>query len=141
MSLIMCIGITYCNNIRIFVFMFSQLSLPFGPPPILPDIETELKQYIECPDKLPIHQLDNIQCYWPREPDSLALLNYDLASVGNSLKFKRDAITGKIGDMVEVDLQSTGETARNSMSMRRTPGPPAEGVRGTFSLFIYFFSM
>ncbi|XP_033217646.1 helicase SKI2W isoform X2 [Belonocnema kinseyi] len=115
-----------------------QLFMLFGPPPILPDIKAELKKYVECPDKLPIHQLENIQCYWPRELDNVAILNYNLASVGHSLKFKRDPITGKIGEMLEVDLRSTGETARNSMSMMRAPGPSAEGVRGNTSNFLFW---
>ena len=85
-----------------------------------------------------MYQLENAQCYWPREPDILSLLNHDLAPVGTTIKFKRDPFTGKIENMVEVDLQGTGETARNSMSMTRAPGPPEESIRGS-CLFMIFF--
>ncbi|XP_012058897.1 PREDICTED: helicase SKI2W [Atta cephalotes] len=100
------------------------------PPPIWPDIRSELRQYIECPERLPIHQLDNTQCYWPRKADVLSLLEFDLAPVNTTLKFDRDPITGKIGEIQEIDLQGAGETARNSMSMTRAPGLLTDGVRG-----------
>ncbi|XP_014467951.1 PREDICTED: helicase SKI2W [Dinoponera quadriceps] len=100
------------------------------PPPIWPDIELEMRGYIENPERLPIHQLDNVQCYWPRKPNILSLLEYDLAPIGTTLKFDRDPITGKIGEMQEIVLLGAGETARNSMSMTRAPGPLMDGVRG-----------
>ncbi|EZA51202.1 hypothetical protein DMN91_012752 [Ooceraea biroi] len=102
----------------------------FGPPPIWPDIKSELREYIECPEQLPIHQLDNTQCYWQRQADVLSLLEFDLAPIGTTLKFDRDPVTGKIGEMQEIILQGAGETARNSMSMTRAPGPLMDGVRG-----------
>ncbi|XP_011863393.1 PREDICTED: helicase SKI2W [Vollenhovia emeryi] len=101
-----------------------------GPPPIWPDIRSELREFIECPERLPIHQLDNTQCYWPRKADVLSLLEFDLAPVSTTLKFDRDPITGKIGEIQEVSMQGAGETARNSMSMTRAPGSLADGVRG-----------
>ncbi|XP_043472430.1 helicase SKI2W [Leptopilina heterotoma] len=116
----------------------EELFLPFGPPPIIADIKSELKAFIEYPDNLPIYNVDNIQCYWSREPDILALLNADLAPVGTCIRFRRDPITGKIGDMLEVTLQGTGENAKNSMLMTRAPGPPAEGVRGNTSNFLFW---
>lgn len=93
----------------------------------------ELREYIECPERLPIHQLDDAQCYWPRIPDVCSLLEYDLAPINTTLKFDRDPITGKIGEMQEIILQGAGETARNSMSMTRAPGPLMDGVRGALS--------
>lgn len=104
--------------------------MPFGPPPILPDIKAELKEYIVHPDKLPIHQLDNVQQYWDRERNILSLLRADLAPCGTTLKYERDPITGVIGDIQEVQINSVGETVRNSLSMTRAPGPAAEGVKG-----------
>lgn len=92
----------------------------------------ELREYIECPERLPIHQLENAQCYWPRKADVLALLEFDLAPISTTLRFDRDLVTGKIGEIQEISLQSAGETARNSMSMTRAPAPRADGVRGTF---------
>ncbi|XP_011639222.1 helicase SKI2W [Pogonomyrmex barbatus] len=100
------------------------------PPPIWPDIRSELREYIECPERLPIHQLDNTQCYWLRKSNVLSLLEFDLAPINTTLKFDRDPITGKIGEIQESVLQGAGETARNSMSMTRAPGPLTDGVRG-----------
>ncbi|XP_011160176.2 helicase SKI2W [Solenopsis invicta] len=110
--------------------MTESTQLFGGPPPIWPDIRSELREYIECPERLPIHQLDNTQCYWPRKADVLSLLEFDLAPISTTLKFDRDPITGKIGEIQEINLQGTGETARNSMSMTRAPGSLTDGVRG-----------
>jgi len=63
------------------------------------------------------------------------LLEFDLAPVNTTLKFDRDPITGKIGEIQEIDLQGAGETARNSMSMTRAPGLLTDGVRGIPILF------
>lgn len=46
------------------------------------------------------------------------------------LKFDRDPITGELKEMREVALKTTGETARNSMSMTRAPGPASDNIRG-----------
>lgn len=109
---------------------FMNFQLPFGAPPILPSFEEELKNLIECPEKLPIHQLDNVQCYWPRKYELQQLLNHDLAPIGTTIKFCRDPITGTIGDVHEINLPGVGKTSKNSMSMDRAPGPPCDGVRG-----------
>lgn len=107
-----------------------------GPPPIWPDIRSELREYIECPERLSIHQLDSTQCYWPRKADVLSLLDFDLAPITTTLKFDRDPITGKIGEIQEIYLQGAGETARNSMSMTRAPGSFTDRVRGTLILYL-----
>uniref|UniRef100_A0A6V7L8X4 Helicase ATP-binding domain-containing protein n=1 Tax=Bracon brevicornis TaxID=1563983 RepID=A0A6V7L8X4_9HYME len=112
--------------------------MPFGPPPILPDIREELKEYIQCPEKLPIHQVENVQLYWPREPKPLAILEFDLSPLATTLKFDRDPITGRICRMREDVLQGAGENAKNSMSMTRAPGPPMEGVQGNSSNFPFW---
>lgn len=107
--------------------------LQFELPPIWPDIRTELREYIECLDNLPMYHLDNAQCYWPRKLDILSFLNCDIAPLGTTLKFDRDPVTGKLGEMHEVPLKSAGETARNSMSMTRAPGPSSDNIRGNTS--------
>ncbi|XP_070172313.1 superkiller complex protein 2 isoform X2 [Polyergus mexicanus] len=109
--------------------MKESSELYVDPPPIWPDIKLELRDYIECPERLPIHQLDSAQCYWSRKPNVCSLLEFDLAPIDTTLKFDRDPITGKIGEMQEIVLQGAGETARNSMSMTRAPGPLTDGVR------------
>lgn len=109
--------------------------MPFGPPPILSDIKTELKEYIVYPERLPIHQLNKVQQYWERDLQVLSLLEADLAPIGTTLRYDRDPITGCIGDIQEVCAQDMGKTVRNSMSMSRAPGPVAEAVTGI--LFYY----
>lgn len=104
--------------------------MPFGPPPILPDIKSELKEYIVYPEKLPIHQLDRVQQYWDREPNISSLLHVDLAPAGTTLKYERDPITGCLGELQEFSVENVGQNVRNSMSMSRAPGPPMEGVKG-----------
>ncbi|KMR05009.1 helicase ski2w [Lasius niger] len=78
--------------------MSESTELLVGPPPIWPDIKLELREYIECPERLPIHQLDNAQCYWSRKPNVCSLLEFDLAPINTTLRFDRDPITGKIGN-------------------------------------------
>ncbi|KAK2583646.1 hypothetical protein KPH14_009581 [Odynerus spinipes] len=109
------------------------MELPLDLPPIWPDIKTELKEYIECPERLPIHHLDRAQCYWPREPDVLSLLEFDLAPLGTTLKFDRDPVTGRVGKMQEVVMKGVGKNSKNSMSMTRAPGPTADGITGNSS--------
>ncbi|XP_017891371.1 helicase SKI2W [Ceratina calcarata] len=109
-----------------------EQEVKFDLPPIWPDIRTELKEYIECLDNLPIYHLDNAQCYWSRKTDILSLLDCDLAPLGTTLKFDRDPVTGQLGKMHEVLVRSAGENSRNSMSMTRAPGPPTD-IRGDSS--------
>ncbi|OXU24095.1 hypothetical protein TSAR_004469 [Trichomalopsis sarcophagae] len=116
----------------------DYLELPFGPPPILPDIRTELKEYIVNPEKLAIHQVDKVQQYWERKPKILSLLEANLTPLGTTLKYERDPITGHIGEIQEVMMQNIGETVRNSMSMARAPGPISEGVKGNASNFLFW---
>ncbi|XP_003705432.2 superkiller complex helicase subunit twister [Megachile rotundata] len=112
--------------------------LTFDLPPIWPYLKTELRGYIECLDNLPMYDLDNAQCYWPRKPDILSLLDTDLAPLGTTLKFDRDPVTGKLGEMHEVMSESAGKTARNSMSMTRAPGPPTDDIRGNTNNILFW---
>ncbi|OAD60373.1 Helicase SKI2W [Eufriesea mexicana] len=80
-----------------------------------------------------MYHLDNAQCYFPRKPDILSLLDCELTSLSTTLKFDRDPITGKLGEMHEVTLKSSGETSQNSMSMTRAPSSSNNDVRGNIS--------
>ncbi|XP_031831546.1 superkiller complex helicase subunit twister [Nomia melanderi] len=115
-----------------------NIEFPLELPPIGPDIKTELTEYIVCLDNFPTYKLVNAQCYWPRKPDILSLLDFDLAPLGTTLKFDCDPISKKQQTMCEVPLQSAGETARNSMSMTRAPGPAVESIRGNTSNIPFF---
>ncbi|KAI4500959.1 hypothetical protein M0802_003762 [Mischocyttarus mexicanus] len=99
-------------------------------PPIWPNINTTLKKYVECPEQLPIHQVDFAQCYWPRKPDVVSLLHYELSPLGTTLKFDRDPITGCLGQMQEIILEEVGKNSKNSMSMKRIPGAVTDDIRG-----------
>lgn len=44
-------------------------------------------------------------------------------------------MTGHVGQMQEVVLKGVGENARNSMSMKRSPGSIMDDVRGTLYIF------
>lgn len=56
------------------------------PPPVLPDIKEELKSYILCVDKLPIHDYKKNQEFWPREPNPTSLFHHDISSLSTTLK-------------------------------------------------------
>lgn len=57
-------------------------------PPILPTIEEDLKQYLLCPENLPIHRYERNQQFWPREPKPLELLDFEASPLYSSLKVK-----------------------------------------------------
>lgn len=55
-------------------------------PPILPDIEDDLKQYLLCPENLPIHQYERNQEFWPRKPNPIELLHCESSPLCTTLK-------------------------------------------------------
>lgn len=55
-------------------------------PPILPDIEEELKTYLLCPENLPIHQYERNQEFWPRKPNPKELLHFEGSPLSTTLK-------------------------------------------------------
>lgn len=109
---------------------------------MLQDLKTELREYIECPEKLPIHRVEYVQQYWPREENIPSLLSHDLAPLGTALKFNRDPITGQITDMQEIVIQGAGETSRNSMMMRRAPCKTSDDseIKGALVYLLYQFT-
>lgn len=54
--------------------------------PILPDIGEELRNYIICPDNLPIHQYENNQEFWPRTSNVEDLLSYESFALSTTLE-------------------------------------------------------
>ncbi|GLV43338.1 twister [Carabus blaptoides fortunei] len=73
-------------------------------PPILPNVQDILKEYLICPDRLPIHEYERNQEYWPREPDIPTLFDFDRVPCGTTLKVQRDPNTGKIIEFREVPV-------------------------------------
>lgn len=51
---------------------------------------------------------------------------------------QRDPNTGEIIDFREVPIQGAGNTAKNSMSLTRTPAPPSEATWGSISNFPFW---
>lgn len=109
-------------------YFASQFSLKTSL--LWPDNQNVLREYITCVDNLPIYHLDKVQCYWPRKPNILSLLDFGLAPLSTTLKFDRNPVTGELGEMHEVPVTSAGENAQNSMSMTRAPGPARNSIRG-----------
>lgn len=54
-------------------------------PPVLPNIEQKLKEYIICPENLPIHSVENNQKFWPCESDIKKLIDVERTPVGTTL--------------------------------------------------------
>ncbi|KAK7870957.1 hypothetical protein R5R35_012172 [Gryllus longicercus] len=112
-----------------------SVQLPYGPPPVLPDIEKQLKEYLLCPERLPIHNYEQAQQFWPRVPNPDSLFFCELSPLGTTLKVDRDPTTGEILQFREVPIDDIGCTARNSLSLKRAPQPFNESVRGNDSNF------
>ncbi|KAI4466930.1 atp-dependent rna and dna helicase [Holotrichia oblita] len=108
------------------------------PPPILPDIEEQLREYIVCTERLPIHEYERNQEFWPRKRDITSLFEWTDSPLCSTLRISRDPLTGKILDFIEVPIKGAGANARNSMSLSRAPGPPTETVRGSNSNFPFW---
>lgn len=56
------------------------------PPPILPDIEEQLRDYIVCTEKLPMHEYERNQEYWPREKNIPSLFEYTDSPLSTTLR-------------------------------------------------------
>lgn len=106
-------------------------TLPLGLPPILPDIEKELEKFLTTPENLPIHDTVKAQKFYPREPEPNNLLHTDVCPVQTTITVERHPTTGKLLGYKEEFLPDTGQTAQNSMSLRRAPGPQANDIRGS----------
>lgn len=57
-------------------------------PPCLPPIEDELKQFLLCPENLPIHQYERNQQFWGRELNIGELLDFEEQPAYSKLKVK-----------------------------------------------------
>ncbi|XP_078687037.1 superkiller complex protein 2-like [Branchiostoma floridae x Branchiostoma belcheri] len=106
-------------------------TLPHGLPPVLQDLQAQLKGYLQRPEDLPIHDFQKAQKFWPRERDPESLYSAELCPVQTTLQVDRNPTTGELLGYKEVYLQDTGISAKNSLSLRRPPGPPMEATRGS----------
>lgn len=97
-------------------------------PPILEDPKAVLLKYILHQD-LPIHQPQ--LSILPHQADVTNLYHVPRGAASTTLLPDRDPISGDILDFIEVSISDSEKTARNSMSLRRQPGPPENATRGS----------
>lgn len=55
-------------------------------PPILPDAEEELRSYLICVEKLPMHEYERNQEFWPRKPKPERLFYHENSPLCSTLK-------------------------------------------------------
>lgn len=107
-------------------------TLPHGLPPFAMDLASELeRRFLASPEWLPLHRFDRAHRCWPREKDVWSLLETDATPVHATLQAERDPTTGQILAFREALLDNMGLSAKNSLSLQRAPGPPAQALRGS----------
>lgn len=106
-------------------------TLPFGLPQILPSWKKDLEEYVIHPEKLPIHDYRKYQKYWPREKCSDNLFELNITPLQSTIVVERNMTTGKLIGYSEELLNNTMATCRNSLSLKRPPGPPSQNVKGS----------
>uniref|UniRef100_A0AAR2L9J9 SKI2 homolog, superkiller viralicidic activity 2-like n=1 Tax=Pygocentrus nattereri TaxID=42514 RepID=A0AAR2L9J9_PYGNA len=116
--------------------LHPQSTLPHGLPPTSLDLKMEVeKRFLRDPAWMPIHDTtDAFQKFLKltkrdRQVDSL--LHCSLTPLHSGLSVVRDPTTGLLLDFTEVLLEHTDLSAKNSLSLQRQPGPPAESLRGS----------
>lgn len=105
-------------------------------PPIIENSDNLLREYILNP-QLPIH---NPQPFiLPRPSDEQKLYHAPLLfSATTTLEPRRDPLTRKIVEFIEVQVEDSESTAQNSMSMRRAPICPEQATRGSATNFPFW---
>nr|XP_053635360.1 SKI2 subunit of superkiller complex protein-like [Cherax quadricarinatus] len=107
-------------------------------PPVLPSLKEQIEEYLLIPEKLPIHDPVHSRRWFPRHPDPTRLFSISLFPSRTCLEVERDPATGEITGLREIANEDAGATAKNSLSMRRAPGPPEEVVRGSSTNFPFW---
>lgn len=97
-------------------------------PPILENPKDVLQKYI-LHQELPIHE-PQISIL-PHEATITNLYDVPRGAASTTLVPNRDPITGEILDFIEVSISDSEKTSKNSMSLRRQPGPPEQATRGS----------
>ena len=82
--------------------------------------------------------------FWERTPRPRRLLKASATKtqpLATTLEVRRDPVTGKVSGFVEVPVKGAGDTAKNSTSMARRPGPPDQVLTiDTFFIHLYLLS-
>ncbi|XP_071485976.1 superkiller complex protein 2-like [Diadema antillarum] len=110
-------------------------TLPFGLPPIFQDLPERVNAFLNCPEKLSIHDVYSAQRKLPRKSTPANLYNVSLCPLQTTLQVERNAVTGELLGYKEVPVEDTSATAKNSLSLTRQPGPLSEAVRGSTTNF------
>ncbi|XP_059571217.1 superkiller complex protein 2 [Alligator mississippiensis] len=114
-------------------------TLPWGLPPHAPDLAAELeRRFLASPDWLPLHHFERAHRFWAREPEPRALFGLEPTPAHSELRAQRDPATGRVLGFAEAVLDTPGLSAKNSLSLRRAPGPPAEALRGSSTNFPFW---
>ncbi|GBP54351.1 Helicase SKI2W [Eumeta japonica] len=100
-------------------------------PPLFQDQNERVKEYLLCPEKLPIHKWERSINHWPRgtKIESLLEANDDEVEPDTTLRVTRDLITGDIVGLEEIELDN--DENEDMLSMSRAPLPPSYATRGT----------
>jgi len=106
-------------------------TLPVGLPPVLPDINHELDQFLRSPEQLEIHSSQHSCRCLPRESSIEACYSVDVTPLQTELVVDRDEATGKLLGFREEYVQGAGKSCKNSTSMSRFPGPASDGICGS----------
>ncbi|XP_063755092.1 LOW QUALITY PROTEIN: helicase SKI2W [Eleginops maclovinus] len=111
-------------------------TLPHGLPPTSLSLETEVeKQFLRDAAWLPIHDTDfafqKFLKVTQRKVNVHSLIKCSPSALHSGVSVVRDPTTGMLLDFTEVLLENTSLSAKNSLSLQRQPGPPAESLRGS----------
>ena len=101
---------------------FEMDSLPFGAPPILVEMKSQVQNYLENPQLLPIHDLEMVQQYWKHDANMKQLCQNEVAATPTTLLIEKDINTGDLAEVVEIVIPHAGMTNKTSMSLQRIPG-------------------
>lgn len=105
------------------------------PPPIVDSTEDVLRQYILEP-VIPVNEPK--PHFQPRVPTVESLYDIPPAPLSTRIVPERCQETGKIIDFIEIPIENAGSTAKNSMSLKREPGPGDDSTRGSASYFPFW---
>jgi len=106
-------------------------TLPVGLPPVLPDVNHELDQFLHSPEQLDIHSAEHSCQSLPREANIEECYSIDVTPLQTALVVDRDEVTGKLMGFREECVQYAGKSCKNSASLSRPPGPASDGIYGS----------
>ncbi|XP_041481057.1 helicase SKI2W-like [Lytechinus variegatus] len=110
-------------------------TLPFGLPPVIHDLPQRIDDFLNCPNQLPVHDVNKGQRKLARLANPANLYSVSLSTLQTTLQVERNATTGQLLGYKEVFIGDTCGTAKNSLSLTRQPGPLSEAIQGSTTNF------